>query len=145
MCFFLFTCSLTFKIITYIWADTEKVQLDQNGPFSVSACMNVMILNGKQHANKQKKRFNIEFFTGKRKESFIMFSFWGNNLYSSPKLEWQSLWDRGNVFGYGECILKNLYKYFNWNGRFSGVLKCIVLWAFKFQYIIQRFDSMLRL
>ena len=42
--------------ITYIQTGTEKLQLDLNGPFSVSAHMNVMILNGKLHMNKQQKQ-----------------------------------------------------------------------------------------
>ena len=39
-------------VITFIQADTEKVQLDLNGPSSVFTFMYVMILNGKLHRSK---------------------------------------------------------------------------------------------
>ena len=71
------------RIITYIWADTEKLQLDLNGPFSVSASMYVMILNGNCIWASTKNRFQTEYFTRKRereRESFIMFSFWENPM-----------------------------------------------------------------
>ena len=56
-CFWcLLICSFPFWIITYIKADTENLQLDLNGPFSVSACMNVMIKNGKLHTSKHQKQ-----------------------------------------------------------------------------------------
>ena len=37
-------------------AETEKLQLDLNGSFFLSACMNVLILNGKLHMDKQQKQ-----------------------------------------------------------------------------------------
>ena len=45
---------------------------------------------------------------GREKESFIMFSLLGNKFVFSSKIEWQSLLDQGDVFGYGDCILLNL-------------------------------------
>ena len=69
--FCLFACSFSFRIITFIRADTEKGPFSSNCSFSVSARMSVMILNGKLHANKQQNRFNREYFTRKRESSYI--------------------------------------------------------------------------
>ena len=52
----------------YIRGDTEKLQLELNGPFSVSAHMYVMIQNWKLHMNKLQNRFQTEYFTGKREK-----------------------------------------------------------------------------
>ena len=42
--------------VSHSRADTEKLQLELNGPFSVCAHMNVMIQNGKLHMNKHQKQ-----------------------------------------------------------------------------------------
>ena len=47
----------------------SQQQLELNGPFSVSACMNVMIQNWKMHINKHKKQvFRLNISLGKKKQ-----------------------------------------------------------------------------
>ena len=64
----LLICSFRFKIITYIRADTEKGPLRSNCSFSVSACMYVMILNGKLHMSKLQKQVSNRIFHKEEKE-----------------------------------------------------------------------------
>ena len=68
----LLVCSFLFKIITYIWADTEKGPFRSNYSFSVSACMYVMILNGKLHTSKHQKQVSNRIFHKEEKERKVL-------------------------------------------------------------------------
>ena len=68
----LLVCSFLFKIITYIWADTEKGTFRSNCSFSVSARMYVMVLNGKLHTSKLQKQVSNRIFHKEEKERKVL-------------------------------------------------------------------------
>ena len=64
----LFVCSFKFWITTYIQGDTEEVQLELSGPFSVSAHKYAMIQNLRLHTNKFQKQVSDWVFRWKREK-----------------------------------------------------------------------------
>ena len=73
-------------MITYVHGDIEKLQLKLNEPFSVSACMYVMIQNLKLHIKRSKNRFQTEYSTGKREKKLHNVQFlWEINRFP-PKI-----------------------------------------------------------